>query len=49
MKYTWSLENLYKNFEDAKFLEDYNSLPKQIKEFSKWTESVSAALNKGYS
>lgn len=46
MKYTWSLENLYKNFEDAKFLEDYNSLPKQIKEFSKWTESVSAALNK---
>lgn len=46
MKYTWSLENLYKSFEDTKFLEDYNSLPKQIKEFSKWTESVSAALNK---
>ena len=46
MKYTWSLENLYKSFEDAKFLEDYNSLPKQIKEFSKWAESVSADLNK---
>ena len=46
MKYTWSLENLYKSFEDTKFLEDYNSLPKQIKEFSKWTESVSAVLNK---
>ena len=46
MKYTWSLENLYKSFEDTKFLEDYNSLPKQIKEFSKWTESVSADLNK---
>ena len=46
MKYTWSLKNLYKSFEDAKFLEDYNSLPKQIKEFSKWAESVSADLNK---
>lgn len=46
MKYTWSLENLYKSFENAKFLEDYNSLPKQIKEFSKWAESVSADLNK---
>ena len=46
MGYTWSLNNLYKSFDVADFLEDYKNLPTALKEFTIWCENSLQSLDK---
>lgn len=46
MEYTWSLDNLYKSFEDEKFLEDYNAFPEKLEDFTNWCNRNLEFLNK---
>ena len=38
MEYRWSLEKLYKSFEDEKFLEDNKNMPILLDDFISWTK-----------
>ena len=46
MEYRWSLEKLYKSFEDEKFLEDNKNMPILLNDFISWTKENITTLTK---
>ena len=44
MEYKWSLEKLYKSFEDENFLEDNKNMPVLLDSFILWTKENITAI-----